>query len=104
LFLNDCYNYSGISLDIALVDSALDVKVTRLAPWAPRVADDPVVDSVECSPADNDHTVVDGFIVARDVIVDAPPVLTIVRGNERASNKTTRFFEMVVLTRMSTKN
>jgi hypothetical protein len=74
-FLNDCCNYSGILLDFALVDSALDVNVTRLAPsGSPRVADDPVGNSVSGSPADDDHTVIDWQIVARDVIVDTAPV------------------------------
>jgi hypothetical protein len=41
------------------------------------------------SVADGDHFVVHSRCVARDVIEDAAPVPTIVRENERVSNKTT---------------
>jgi hypothetical protein len=79
-FSNDSCNYRWILLDLAFVDSAFHQNVTVLSPSdSPRVANNPVVDSVFGSIADDDHTVVDIFIVALDVSVDAAPASTILR-------------------------
>lgn len=53
------HNVSGIGFNVTLVDTALDENVACESPTgSPRIADDPIVDSVESAPSDQDDCVI----------------------------------------------
>lgn len=76
LILNNGYNYGGMLLNAAFVDTTLHKNVSRASPrTSPWVASDPVRDSVEAAPADNDYTVIHTQVVTCHIIVHPIPML-----------------------------
>ena len=72
--LRYCYIRS-VSFDFALVDTALHQDVTLLSPsGSPPVTNDPIVDSVERAPPDDNNAVIDRHGVASCIGVDTTPV------------------------------
>ena len=65
----------SVSFNFALVDAALHQDVALLPPsGSPRVTNDPVVDSVERAPPDDNNAVIDRHGVASWIGVDTTPV------------------------------
>lgn len=76
LILNNGYNDGGMLLNAAFVDTTLHKNVSRASPRnSPWVASDPVRDSVEAAPADNDYTVIHTQVVTCHIIVHPIPML-----------------------------
>jgi len=77
IFLNSLnwHNVSGIEFDSAFVDASFDIDVPASSPiGSPRIADDPVVDSVESAPSDQDDSVIlfDSVIASRVRVHSTP--------------------------------
>ena len=69
------HDVGWIKFDVTFVDTALHKKVTRYSPvGAPWITDDPVVNSVEITPANDDNAVIDGLSITLHVVVNSAPI------------------------------